>query len=134
MTRDEGGEPLSATAEAVLAAVRRSVDVVAEFLESSARQAAVIRSLEIELASAREHASTLERETTRLRAELTAQHTSDEIEALLEEQNALANLFVASDRLGAARSPREVVDIGIEVLHNLTGVHRYAIWLRPGRS
>ena len=51
MSRDEGGsEPLSATAEAVMAAVRRSVDVVQEFLETSARQAAVIRSLDIELA------------------------------------------------------------------------------------
>ena len=50
MTRDEGPEPLSASAEVVLAAVRRSVDVVQEFLETSARQAAVIGSLETELA------------------------------------------------------------------------------------
>jgi len=131
MTRDESGEPLSATAEAVLAAVRRSVDVVQEFLETSARQAAVIRSLETELAATREHAKTLEGETARLRTELTAKHAADEIEALIEEQNALAHMFVSSDRLASARSPREVVDIGVEVLHNLAGVHRYAVWVRP---
>jgi hypothetical protein len=132
MNRDEGGsEPLSATAEAVLAAVRRSVDVVQEFLETSQRQAAVIRSLEIELAAAREHIATLESETGRLRTELTSQHQAAEIEALIEEQNTLAHLFVSSDRLLAARTPREAVEIGIEVLHNLAGVHRYAIWLRP---
>ena len=132
MNRDEGGsEPLSATAEAVLAAVRRSVDVVQEFLETSQRQAAVIRSLETELVAAREHVATLEGETRRLRGELTSSHQAAEIEALIEEQNALAHLFVSSDRLLAARSPREAVDLGIEVLHNLAGVHRYAIWVRP---
>lgn len=132
MDRDEGGsEPLSATAEAVLAAVRRSVDVVQEFLETSQRQAAVIKSLETELGAARGHIATLEGETARLRAEITAQHRSDEIELLIEEQNVLAHMFVVSDRLAAARSPREAVDIGIEVLHNLAGVHRYAVWVRP---
>jgi hypothetical protein len=133
MTRDEGGSepPLSATAEAVLAAVRRSVDVVQEFLETSQRQAAVIRSLEIELAAARDHVATLEGETKRLREDLTSKHEAQEIEALIEEQNALAHMFVSSDRLGAARNPREVLEIGIEVLHNLAGVHRYALWVRP---
>jgi len=134
MDRDEGGsEPLSASAEAVLAAVRRSVDVVQEFLETSARQVAVIRSLETELAAARGHIKTLEGETARLRTELTSQHKSEEIEQLIEEQNVLAHMFVCSDRLASSRSPREVIDIGIEVLHNLAGVHRYAVWLRaPG--
>jgi len=134
MDREEGGaEPLSASAEAVLAAVRRSVDVVQEFLETSARQVAVIRSLETELGAARGHIATLEGETKRLRTELTAQHQSEEIEQLIEEQNVLAHMFVCSDRLAAARSPREAIDIGIEVLHNLAGVHRYALWLRaPG--
>lgn len=132
MTRDEGGsEPLSATAEAVLAAVRRSVDVVQEFLETSARQAAVIKSLETELGAARDHVSTLEGETKRLRLELTSKHGAEEIESLIEEQNALAHMFVSSDRLANARTPREALDIGIEVLHNLAGVHRYAVWLRP---
>lgn len=54
----------------------------------------------------------------------------DEMEALIEEQNVLAHMFVASDRLSRARSPREAVDVAVEVLHNLAGVHRYAIWLR----
>ena len=31
----------------------------------------------------------------------------DEMEALIEEQNVLAHMFVASDRLARARSPRE---------------------------
>jgi hypothetical protein len=131
MDRNEGGsEPLSATAEAVLAAVKRSVDVVQEFLESSQRQGAVIRSLEAELAAAREHITALETETARLRAELTIKPRDAEIEALVEEQNVLAHLFVCSDRLAATRSPGEAVEVGIEVLHNLTGVHRYAVWLR----
>lgn len=135
MDRDEGGqEPLSATAEAVLAAVRRSVDVVQEFLETSARQVAVIQSLETELGAARGHIKTLEGETQRLRTELTAKHGSDEIESLIEEQNVLAHMFVCSDRLASARSPREAVEIGIEVLHNLAGVHRYALWVRAKPS
>jgi len=131
MDRDEGGqEPLSATAEAVLAAVRRSVDVVQEFIETSARQVAVIRSFETELGAARNHIATLEGETQRLRGELTAKHRSEEIEEIIEEQNVLAHMFVCSDRLASARSPREAVEIAIEVLHNLTGVHRYAVWVR----
>src|SRR5688500_18036547 len=135
MDREEGGsEPLSATAEAVLAAVRRSVDVVQEFLETSQRQAAVIRSLETELGAARGHIATLEGETARLRTEITASHRSDEIEQLIEEQNVLAHMFVCSDRLAASRSPREAVEIGIEVLHNLAGVHRYAAWERAKQS
>ena len=124
-------EPLSATAEVVLAAVRRSVDVVQEFLETTERQAAVIQSFEVELAAARDHIAALESETARLRIELTARHATDEIEALIEEQNVLAHLFVSSDRLASARSPREAIDVGIEVMHNLAGVHRYAIWVRP---
>jgi hypothetical protein len=132
MDRDEeASEPLSATAEAVLAAVRRSVDVVQEFLESSARQATVIRSLETELDAVRQHVDALQGETARLRVELTAVHGDREIETLIEEQNVLAHMFVASDRLGAARTPREAIDIGIEVLHNLAGVHSYAVWIRP---
>src|SRR5262245_43049888 len=54
----------------------------------------------------------------------------DEIDALIEEQNVLAHMFVASDRLSRARSPREALDVAVEVLHNLAGVHRYAVWLR----
>jgi hypothetical protein len=128
VTRED--EPLSASAEVVLAAVRRSVDVVQEFLETSTRQAAVISSLETELTAARSLIGTLEGETARLRRELTARHQADELEALIEEQNTLAHLFVTSDRLAAARTAREVIDIGIEVLHNLAGVHRYGIWVR----
>jgi hypothetical protein len=60
----------------------------------------------------------------------------DEMEALIEEQNVLAHMFVASDRLARARSPREAIDVAVEVLHNLAGVHRYAMWLRgaPGEA
>lgn len=139
MDRDEGGAaPLSASAEAVLAAIQRSVDAVQEFLETTGRQAAVISSLEGELTRGREQVVFLEKETARLRAELTArnQPRSDEIEALIEEQNVLAHMFVSSDRLARARSPREALDIGVEVLHNLAGVHRYAVWLRtaPGAA
>jgi len=85
MERDEGGAPLSPSAEAVLAAVQRSTDAL-----------------------------------------------RDEMEALIEEQNVLAHMFVASDRLARARSPREALDVAVEVLHNLAGVHRYAVWLRDG--
>jgi hypothetical protein len=137
MDRDDDGGPgaggLSATAEAVRAAVRRSMDVVQEFLETTSRQVAVITSLEAELASARARIALLEHETARLRTELTSQNhpSPDEIEALVEEQNALAHLFVSSDRLARARTPREALEIGIEVLHNLAGVHRYAVLLRP---
>lgn len=82
MERDEGA-PISASAEAVLAAIQRSVDTV-----------------------------------------------QGSLEALIEEQNVLAHMFVASDRLARAHTPREALDIGVEVLHNLAGVHRYGVWLR----
>ena len=67
----------------------------------------------------------VQRSTEALRAEM---------DALIEEQNVLAHLFVAADRLSRARSPREALDVAVEVLHNLAGVHRYAVWLRaaPG--
>ncbi|HTJ44851.1 MAG TPA: hypothetical protein VL463_22245 [Kofleriaceae bacterium] len=63
----------------------------------------------------------VQRSTEALRAEM---------DALIEEQNVLAHMFVAADRLSRARSPREGIDVAVEVLHNLVGVHRYAIWLR----
>ena len=63
----------------------------------------------------------VQRSTEALRAEM---------DALIEEQNVLAHLFVAADRLSRARSPREALDVAVEVLHNLAGVHRYAVWLR----
>lgn len=131
MERDEGA-PLSASAEAVLAAIQRSVDAVQDFLERTGRQAAVISSLEAELGRAREHAKALEGESAKLRSELISKRTlsPQEIEALIEEQNVLAHMFVASDRLARARTPREALDIGVEVLHNLAGVHRYGVWLR----
>jgi len=137
MERDEGA-PLSASAEAVLAAIQRSVDAVQDFLERTERQALVIGSLEAELGRARDHAKALEVESARLRAELMAKRplSPQEIEALVEEQNVLAHMFVASDRLARARTPREALDIGVEVLHNLAGVHRYGVWLRgePGAA
>jgi hypothetical protein len=131
MERDEGA-PLSASAEAVLAAIQRSVDAVQDFLERTGRQAAVIGSLEAELGRARDHAKALESESARLRSELVSKRplSPQEIEALIEEQNVLAHMFVASDRLARARTPREALDIGVEVLHNLAGVHRYGVWLR----
>jgi hypothetical protein len=58
----------------------------------------------------------------------------DEMEALIEEQNILAHMFVASDRLSRARSPKEALDVAVEVMHNLAGVHRYAVWLRDGEG
>lgn len=131
MERDEGA-PLSASAEAVLATIQRSVEAVQQFLERTGRQAAVIGSLEAELVREREHAKALEAETRKLRGELTSKRpmSPEDIEALIEEQNVLAHMFVASDRLARARSPREALDIGVEVLHNLAGVHRYGVWLR----
>ena len=138
MERDEDGSgartgSLSATAEAVRSALRRSMDVVQEFLETTSRQVAVISSLESELASARARIMLLETETARLRTELTSknQPDPDEVEALIEEQNILAHLFVSSDRLARATTPREALDIGIEILHNLAGVHRYAVLVAP---
>jgi hypothetical protein len=67
----------------------------------------------------------VQRSTEALRAEM---------DALIEEQNVLAHLFVAADRLARARSPREALDVAVEVLHNLAGVHRYALWLRAGHD
>jgi len=116
----------------VLAAIQRSVDAVQDFLERTGRQAVVINSLEAELARAREHSTKLEAESARLRSELVSKRplSQQEIEALIEEQNVLAHMFVASDRLARAHTPREALDIGVEVLHNLAGVHRYGVWLR----
>jgi hypothetical protein len=53
-----------------------------------------------------------------------------ELDSLIDDENVLAHLFVAADRLARARTPREALDVAVEVLHNLAGVHRYAVWLR----
>jgi len=127
----DDGAPEASNAEAVMVAMQRSLDAVRNVLETTSRQAAVIASLEAELAREGEHARKLEGETARLRAELTAgRPLPEEIEALIEEQNVLTHLFVASDRLARARAPREALDVAVEVLHNLAGVHRYAVWVR----
>ena len=131
MDRDDGA-PEASSAEAVMVAMQRSLDAVRDVLETTSHQAAVIASLEAELAREADHARALEGETARLRAELTAgRRLPDEIEALIEEQNVLTHLFVASDRLARARAPGEALEVAVEVLHNLAGVHRYGVWLRP---
>jgi hypothetical protein len=53
-----------------------------------------------------------------------------ELDSLIDDENVIAHLFVAADRLARARTPREALDIAVEILHNLAGVHRYAVWLR----
>jgi hypothetical protein len=53
-----------------------------------------------------------------------------ELDALIDDENVIAHLFVAADRLARARTPREALDVAVEILHNLAGVHRYAVWLR----
>jgi hypothetical protein len=56
----------------------------------------------------------------------------EDVDALLEEQSTLTNLYVASDRLARATSATAALEIGVEILHNLAGVQRYAIWLDAG--
>ncbi len=126
--------PMSSTqVEVFLAALRRSLGVVQEALNSAAQQEERTRSLEAELDSARQRIAFLERETTSLRDHLsrgTDTSLRHEIEELIEEQSSFANMFVTSDRLARAHSPDEVVAIAVEVLHNLVGAHRFALWLR----
>ena len=57
-----------------------------------------------------------------------------DLDALIEDENVIAHLFVAADRLARARTPREALDIAVEILHNLAGVHRYAVWLRASHE
>ena len=132
MGADEAEPALSSSAEAVLAALQRSVSAIEEFVERTSRQAVVIASLETELGRARQQHRYLERELGALRDELLtgAPLAQAERDALLEDQNIFAHMFVTSDRLAHAGSAAEALDIGVEVLHNLAGVHRYAVWLR----
>ncbi|MCE9580782.1 MAG: hypothetical protein K8W52_47150 [Deltaproteobacteria bacterium] len=133
MAADEGEPALSSSAEAALAALQRSVAAIEEFVERTSRQALVIASLESELGRAREQHRYLEQELARLRVELTNGDPmpAAERDALVEDQNIFAHMFVTSDRLAHASSASEALDIGVEVLHNLAGVHRYAVWLVP---
>ena len=123
----------SQQAESFLSTLRRSVEVVQELLQATAHQDERIRSLDAELDSARARIAFLERETTQLRERLStgiAPISMQQIEDLIEEQNAFAHMFVTSDRLARARSPGEALQIAVEVMHNLVGAHRFGIWLR----
>ena len=120
-------------ADAVLAAMRRSIDLVQDLLYTAAVQAERIRSLDAELTNARQRIAFLEGETSQLR-----QRLSDGVQGVdpaqfedqIEEQNAFAHLFVTSDRLSRVRTPDEVIRVADEVVQNLVGADRYGIWLR----
>jgi hypothetical protein len=118
-------------AEQALLAVRRSVEAVQELLDTSLRQSATIDSLSNDLTSARARIAVLEQETGRLRSMIDqpVHPSAEEIDALIEEQNTLAHLYVASDRLARAPTVDTTLEVAVEILHNLAGVHSYAIWL-----
>ena len=125
--------PRVGSAEAVLAAMRRSVELVQELLQTTAVQAEHIRSVEHELLSARQRVAFLEGETSQLRQRLREGIPGidpQQLEELIEEQNTFAHLFVTSDRLARARAASEVVEIADEVLANLIGADRFAVWLQ----
>lgn len=51
-----------------------------------------------------------------------------------EEHNNLANLYIASYQLHSTLDFREVVQITAEIVINLVGVHRFALYLQDGTS
>jgi hypothetical protein len=132
MADDDSERPRAEPAHAVLSVMRRSVELVQDLLHSAALQAEQVRSLEDELASARQRLSFLEGETTQLRRRL-AEGVQDvdpsQLEELIDDQNAFAHLFVTSDRLARVRTPDEVVRVADEVILNLVGADRYSMWL-----
>jgi hypothetical protein len=124
--------PRPESAHAVLAVMRRSVELVQDLLHSAGVQAEQVRSLRDELASAQQRIAFLEGETTQLRARLAdGVHDVDasQFEELIEDQNAFAHLFVTSDRLARVRTPDEVVRVADEVVLNLVGADKYTLWL-----
>jgi hypothetical protein len=124
--------PRPESAHAVLAVMRRSVELVQDLLHSAGVQAEQVRSLRDELASAQQRIAFLEGKTTQLRARLAdGVHDVDasQFEELIEDQNAFAHLFVTSDRLARVRTPDEVVRVADEVVLNLVGADKYTLWL-----
>jgi hypothetical protein len=125
--------PRTESAHAVLAVMRRSVELVQDLLQSAAVQAERVRSLEDELRSAQQRISFLEGETNQLRRRLAeGVHGVDpaQLDEVLEDQNTFAHLFVTSDRLSRVRTPDEAVRVADEVVQNLIGAERYGLWLR----
>jgi hypothetical protein len=120
--------------EAFLLALRRSAEIAHDLSRTTMEQAERIRSLDADLGSARARVAFLEGELSALRSRLGSADLEPgrfaQLDALLEEQNCLAHLFVTSDRLARSRSAAETVQIADEVLHNLIGALRYGLWLR----
>jgi hypothetical protein len=128
----EDERPRPESAHAVLAVMRRSVELVQDLLHSAAVQSEQVRSLGDELQNARQRIAFLEGETAQLRARLAdGVHDVDasQFEELIEDQNAFAHLFVTSDRLARVRTPDEVVRVADEVVLNLVGADKYTLWL-----
>jgi hypothetical protein len=130
---DELDPALHNQIQAFFTALRRSAEIAQELSRTTTAHAERIRSLETDLASARSRIHVLESELGRVRATLggsDANRSLAQLDALVEEQNCLAHLFVTSDRLALSRSPQAALQVAIEILHNLIGAHRYGIYLR----
>jgi hypothetical protein len=55
--------------------------------------------------------------------------TRERLAVLEDEQNTLVHLHVAAEGFRRVKSAAEALDVAVEILHNLVGVHRYGIWL-----
>lgn len=123
------------SAEAFLENLRESARTAQDLIEQNGEMSKKIQSLEGELASSKTRIAFLEEETSRLRSSIAAgastpdQQMAEQLRQLIEEQNCLAHLFVASDRLSTVGSPKAAVAAADEVLHNMVGAHRYSLWL-----
>jgi hypothetical protein len=131
--RDQGAPQSRLQIEAFLTTLRRSAEIAQELLRTATQQSERIRSLDGDLISAQSRIGFLEKEVGQLRDSLgpLAPGLADQaaLEALLEDQNCLAQLFVTSDRLAGVRSVPEAIDVAVEVLHNLVGAHRYGVYV-----
>jgi hypothetical protein len=117
--------------EAFLGTLRQSAQIAHELVLTTAQQEERIRSLEDELKSARARVAFLEQETGNLRDRLTVgmpdRSRLAELDALMDEQNCLAQLLVTTDRLARVQSAREGLQVATEIFHNLLGARRYVI-------
>lgn len=134
---NDDDQKFSDRAELFLGTLRRSSELAQDLLRQISSQKLRLTSLQGELADARSRIRFLEQETQELRAKLPGGPNDDlaaRLEALAEEQNALAHLFVTSDRFARVRSHSEAVQAAAELLHNLVGARSYGLWLRWRRD
>ncbi len=122
-------------AKLFLDTLKKSSKIAQDLINTNQEMSLRVLSLEAELANSRQQVSILNQEISQIRNGMTKIESKDSslakhFEEIVEEQNCLAHLFVTSDQLSQARSPKDAIRAAEEVLHNLIGALYYGIFLR----